>query len=77
MKAFRTDKECHVHVFPITITMGESAQFRAVIFSASGAYDKYFNLEGSDYTNWGADDEYIKNWICDKEPHIGRPVQDA
>jgi len=76
MKAFRTNTGCHVHVFPITITMSEAAHFRAVIFTNSGAYDKIFNLEGADYINWGADDDYIKNYICDKEGFIGRPIQD-
>lgn len=76
MKAFRTDKSCHIHVFPITITMGESAHFRACIFSATGAYDKIFNLSGDDYAQWGASDDYIKNYICDKEGFIGRPIPD-
>ena len=74
MKAFRTSTGAHVHVFPITITMGEAASFRAVIFSTTGAYDKIFNLEGTDYANWGSSDEYIKEYICDKEGIIGRPV---
>ena len=33
-----------------------------------------FNLEGSDYANWGASDDYIKEYICDKEGFIGRPA---
>jgi len=74
MKAFRTDNGCHIHVLPITITMGEQAQLRCIIFTSTSVYDKIYTLEGADYTNWGADDDYIKNYICDKEPYIGRPV---
>lgn len=74
MKAFRTDKDCHIHILPITITVGTSAQIRCIIFTSASVYDKSYTLEGSDYTNWGTDDDYIKNWICDKEPYIGRPI---
>jgi len=76
MKAFRTSTGAHIHVFPITIPMGDAASFRVVVFSSTGAYDKNFNLEGVDYKNWGASDEYIKEYICDKEGFIGRPVPD-
>lgn len=75
MKPFITDNGTHVHVFPITITMGTSAHMRAVIFSTTvGTYGKEYNLEGADYANWGANDDYIKEYICDKEGFIGRPV---
>lgn len=74
MRPFRTDKGAHIHVFPITITMGTSASFRCVIFAGSSTYDKVFNLEGADYANWGASDDYIKEYICDKEGFIGRPA---
>jgi hypothetical protein len=74
MKAFRTDRGCHIHILPITITVGESANFKCILYTNENVFDKSYVLEGSDYTNWGADDDYIKNWICDKEPYIGRPV---
>ena len=74
MRPFRTDKGAHVHVFPITITMDTSAHFRAVIFTNSTTYGNEYNLDGADYTNWGASDDYIKQYICDKEGFIGRPV---
>jgi hypothetical protein len=74
MRPFRTDKGAHVHVFPITITMDTAATFRCVIYSGSSIYDKVFNLEGDDYANWGASDDYIKEYICDKEGFIGRPI---
>ena len=76
MRPFRTDKGAHVHVFPITITMDTAATFRCVIYSGSSIYDKVFNLEGDDYANWGASDDYIKEYICDKEGFIGRPARE-
>jgi hypothetical protein len=77
MRPFQTDKGAHIHVFPITITMGASATFRCVIYSSSSIYDKVFNLEGSDYANWGSSDDYIKHYICDKEGFIGRPAPEV
>ena len=77
MKAFRTNKGCHIHIHPITVTVGTSAHFKCILFTSESVYDKSYVLEGDDYTQWGSDDDYIKNWICDKEPYIGRPVPDV
>ena len=74
---FNTDKRVSVHVLPITISLGHSASFRALVFTGTMSYGKVFNLEGSDYANWGASDDYIKEYICDKEMFIGRPVPDV
>ncbi len=76
MRPFKTDKGAHIHVFPITVTMDTSATFRCVIYAETSTYDKVFNLEAADYANWGASDDYIKEYICDKEGFIGRPVLD-
>jgi hypothetical protein len=78
LSIFRTDKSAHVHMFPVTITVGKSASFRCIIYTETpkDCIHQTYYLEGADYTNWGADDDYIKNWICDKEPYIGRPVPD-
>lgn len=73
---FNTDKGVSVHVLPITISLGISASFRALVFTGTMSYGKVFNLEGADYANWGASDDYIKEYICDKEKFIGRPVPD-
>lgn len=77
MKAFRTDKGSHIHILPITITVGTSAQIRCMLFTSASVYDKVYTLEGEDYARWGADDDYVKNWICDQEPYLGRPVPDV
>ena len=71
---FNTDKGVSVHVLPITITLGHSANFRALVFTGTMSYGKVFDLEGTDYANWGASDDYIKEYICDKEGFIGRPI---
>lgn len=67
MKAFRTSTGAHIHVFPITITMGEAASFRVVVFSSTGAYDKNFNLEGVDYKNWGRVMNISRNTFATKK----------
>ena len=77
MKSFRTNKGCHIHILPITITVGTSAHFKCILFTSDNVFDKNYTLEGDDYARWGSDDDYIKNWICDKEPYIGRPAPDV
>lgn len=74
---FNTDKGVSVHVLPITITLGHSANFRALVFTGTMSYGKVFDLEGADYANWGSSDDYIKDYICDKEGFIGRPIADT
>ena len=76
MTIFRTDKGAHVHIHPITITLSQSASFRCIIYTETpkDCIHQNYYLEGSDYINWGSNDDYIKNWICDKEPYIGRPI---
>ena len=74
---FNTDKGVSVHVLPITISLGHSASFRALIFTGNMSYGKLFNLEGTEYTNWGSNDDYIKEYICHKEGFIGRPIADT
>ena len=39
-----------------------------------GMYQRDYTLDGDDYQAWGSDDDYIKNYICDKETYLGRPV---
>ena len=74
---FNTDKGVSVHVLPITISLGHSASFRTLVFTGAMSYGKIFNLEGTDYSNWGASDDYIKHYICDKEGFIGRPAPEV
>jgi hypothetical protein len=74
---FNTDKRVSVHVLPITISLGHSASFRALVFTGTMSYGKVFNLEGAEYANWGSSDDYIKEYICNKEGFIGRPVPEV
>jgi len=41
--------------------------------SSAGMYQKDYILGSDEYTNWGNDDNYIKNYICDKDTYLGRP----
>ena len=40
--------------------------------SSMGMYQKEYILENDEYNNWGSDDDYIKNYICNKETYLGR-----
>ena len=76
MKPFQTDKGAHVHLLPITITLGTSAMFKCIIYIENECYHKTYILEGTDYTNWGSDDDYIKKYVCKQEPYLGNPLPD-
>lgn len=73
-QVFHTERGGEIHVFPITISLGNSAHIRCMILTSSGFHEKTYTLEGDDYARWGSDDEYIKNYICDKEAYLGRPI---
>ena len=79
LSTFRTDKKAHVFIHPITLTPRQSASFRCIIYTEKpkDCIHQNYYLEGDDYARWGSDDDYIKNWICDKEPYIGRPAPDV
>jgi hypothetical protein len=70
---FNTTNDIMVHVLPIEILLGQSANFSAYLFLPSGLHHEHFNMTGNEYALWGTDDNYIKNYICDKHPVLGRP----
>ena len=63
-----------VHILPIQITLNRSASLSAMIFHPAGLHNFNYIIQGDEYTNWGNDDNYIKELVCDKETWIGRPV---
>jgi hypothetical protein len=70
---FHTTHGWEVHLFPIQIEIGTRAYIKCIQMSDMGMYKKDYILENDDYTNWGSDDDYIKNYICGKETYLGRP----
>ncbi len=72
-KVFYTTNGWEIHLFPIQIEIGTKAFIKCIQMSTMGMYQKEYTIEGDDYTNWGSDDDYIKNYICNKETYLGRP----
>jgi len=72
---FHTTNGFEIHLFPIQVEIGKKAIIKYIQLSSIGMYDKTYILENEDYTNWGSDDNYIKNYICQKEPYLGQPTQ--
>ncbi len=70
---FYTTNGWEIHLFPIQIEIGLKAYIKCIQMSSMGMYQKEYILEGDEYNNWGNDDDYIKNYICDKETYLGRP----
>jgi hypothetical protein len=74
-KVFHTTNGFEIHLFPIQVEIQTKAIIRCIQMSSSlGMYLKEYILENTDYTSWGFDDNYIKNYICNKESYLGSPV---
>lgn len=72
-KVFYTTNGWEIHLFPIQVEIGLKAFIKCIQMSSLGMYQKDYILENDEYYNWGSDDDYIKNYICDKEGYLGRP----
>ena len=71
---FLTTVGCRVHILPIQVSLDKSADLCAMIFNPAGLHKFTYRLSGDEYANWGNDDKYIKELVCNKEAWIGRPV---
>ena len=71
---FLTTVGCRVHILPIQVSLDKSADLCAMIFNPAGLHKFSYRLSGDEYANWGNDDKYIKELVCNKEAWIGRPV---
>ncbi len=71
-RVFYTTNGWEIHLFPIQIEIGSKAFIKCIQMSSMGMYQKEYILEGDDYSIWGSDDDYIKNFICNKETYLGR-----
>ncbi len=72
-KVFYTTNGWEIHLFPVQIEIGTKAFIKCIQMSSAGMYQKDYILGSDEYTNWGNDDNYIKNYICDKDTYLGRP----
>jgi hypothetical protein len=73
-RVFYTTNGWEIHLFPIQIEIGLKAYIKCIQMSSIGMYQRDYILEGDEYQAWGSDDDYIKNYICDKNIYLGRPV---
>ena len=56
-----------ISVSVFDMILGVSAKILTQYFdNGRGVYMTQDILTGDDYTNWGSDDDYIINWICQK-----------
>jgi hypothetical protein len=72
-RVFHTTNGWEIHLWPIQIEIGLKAYIKCIQMSSMGMYQKEYILEGDEYQAWGSDDDYIKNYICNKETYLGRP----
>ncbi len=72
-RVFYTTNGWEIHLWPIQVEIGAKAYIKCIQMSSLGMYQKEYILENDEYSNWGSDDDYIKNYICNKETYLGRP----
>jgi len=72
-RVFHTTNGWEIHLWPVQIEIGTKAFVKCIQMSTMGMYQKEYTIEGDEYANWGSDDDYVKNYICDKEAYLGRP----
>ena len=58
----------------VSVVPHEGVSIKVQVQYQNGALaNEFVNINGDEYKEWSSDDDYIKNYICDKEGYLGRP----
>jgi hypothetical protein len=71
---FFTSNNIRVQVLEISVLLHKYAFIQCYCFLPSGLTLYKLDMSTEEYSNWGSDDNYIKQWICSKIPLLGHPV---
>jgi hypothetical protein len=71
---FRTSNGIRVQVLEVSVLIHTRAHIEAYLFLPSGLTLAKLDMGPEEYAQWGADDNFIKNFICSKYPILGVPV---
>ena len=74
---FFTSNNIRVQALEISILLGKSAFIQCYCFLPTGLTLYKLDMSTEEYSNWGSDDNYIKQWICSKIPLLGHPVDNV
>jgi hypothetical protein len=68
---FYTTNNIRVQVLEVSVLLNKKAFVQAYCFLPSGLTLYKLDMTEEDYSKWGNDDDYVKQWICSKVPLLG------
>lgn len=71
---FFTSNGIRVQVLEVSVLLHSRAFIQAYLFLPTGLTLFKIEMTPEEYAQWGADDNYIKQFICSKMPILGVPV---
>ena len=71
---FYTTLGIRVQVLEVCVVIGKNAFVQAYAFLPTGLTLYKLQMMDQEYSAWGSDDNYIKQYICDKIAVIGNPA---
>lgn len=71
---FFTTLGIRVQVLEVSVVIGKNAFVQAYAFLPTGLTLFKLQMTEEEYARWGSDDNYIKQYICDKIAVIGNPA---
>ena len=71
---FFTSNNIRVQVLEVSVLLHSRAFIQAYLFLPTGLTLFKLDMTPEEYANWGADDNYIKHFICSKMDILGVPV---
>ena len=71
---FYTSNGIKVQVLEVAVVLHKSALVQAYIFMPDSLSFFKADMTPEEYALWGADDNYIKHFICAKMPILGTPA---
>jgi hypothetical protein len=74
---FFTSNSIRIQVLEVSVLLGKTAFIQCYCFLPSGLTLYKLDMDTEEYSKWGADDDYIKHWICSKVPLLGHPVDNV
>ena len=74
---FYTSNGIKVQVLEVAVVLHKSALVQAYIFMPDSLSFFKADMTPEEYAMWGADDNYIKHFICAKMPILGTPADGA
>lgn len=74
---FYTSNGIKVQVLEVAVVLHKSALVQAYIFMPDSLSFFKADMTPEEYALWGADDNYIKHFICAKMPILGTPADGA